>query len=49
MLDLKGPIINTGYNRDNKPVELKEGQKLKIVITNNKTAIILNFPPIISP
>ena len=32
MLDTKGPEIRTGFNRDNKPIDLVSGQKLKIVI-----------------
>jgi len=31
MLETMGPEITLGYMRDNKPVELKEGQSLKIV------------------
>ena len=32
MLDTKGPVIKTGNNRDNKPIEIIAGQSLKIVI-----------------
>ena len=31
MLDTKGPEIRTGFLRDNKPIDITAGQKLKIV------------------
>jgi pyruvate kinase len=31
MLDTKGPEIRTGFLRDNKPIDITSGQKLKIV------------------
>lgn len=32
MVDLKGPEILTGSNRDNKPIDLVAGQSLKICV-----------------
>ena len=31
MLDTKGPEIRTGFNRDNKPIDIATGQSIKIV------------------
>ena len=31
MLDTQGPEITLGYMRDNKPVELRAGQQLKVL------------------
>ena len=32
MVDLKGPEILTGPNRDSKPIDLQAGQSLKICV-----------------
>ena len=31
MLDTKGPEVRTGFLRDNKPIDIQQGQTLKIV------------------